>query len=713
MNNLLAQQSPGLRTTRLVKKLVFLGFVIGLITLIAFVWYLYKMKQAQNQLQAYQDHYNQIFTSFNLTMSEAQRDFQNLSHMSLEQVPDTSTTWAGPLVELAVKLVDTQAEDINGYQKSLDTNITDILDMRQCLIDNHIKIRDNHLQRNKNYEQLQHLLHQMHEKVSMHMGQHRLRHALMIRDFLDDSDKSIDNSVFIVDHMRDVISQPGLYLEFEELNTYLDRLFRSRDLAEIADLKDNRISSVISRIHGDPYLRAMDNDGHLDQQIHAFENLLFGQTFHNRTGLQSFDIIPDSFFDLSRKQVDLTEQRHQIHTSIEQCFATLLRIQTDIALQTRVSASGVWDDFQSVGQRIFLQTSIVLSSCWILFFVVGMLIQRSIRQQLIQQSQTHDQLKELVQQHTRDKEESQRLYQTLLQSHRLESIGQLAAGIAKEINTPSQYVTDNSQFLKTAYASLSKLQSFYDQLLSQARLQRDMMPYVQAIDTAIQELDAEFLWDEVPHAIDQTIEGIHRVSGIVTSMQQFATTGHGEKLAVNLNKSIDNVLNITRNKWKYQARIKLDLDEKLPLLMVHSSEINQALLNLVINAAQSIAAKQKHDTLHEGLITISTKVHDGEVELRITDTGVGIPKENHQRIFDPFFTTNLDDRCAGQGLTLVHNCIVEMHHGRIQVESQVGQGATFILYLPLVTEEEDAESYETSSDSGDAGATLATDKHGG
>ncbi|MAX26392.1 MAG: hypothetical protein CMJ19_18015 [Phycisphaeraceae bacterium] len=696
MNQLLSQRSPVLRTTRLVRRLVLLGFVIGLITLLAFVWYLYQMKQAQNQLQTYQDHYNQIFTSFNLTMSEAQRDFQTLSHLAIQDVPVSTASWANQLMEMAVKLVDTQAQDVNGYQKSLDKNITEMLDKRQILIDNHNKIRDNYVQRNQKFNRLQQLLHQMDEKINKEQGVERLKHALIIRDYLQAPNKTVDQSVVIVDHLRDMVSQPGLYLEFEELRSYLDRLYRSQDIAEIADLKDNRISSVISRIHNDPYMQNLDQDDKFKEQFNQFESLLYGQTFQNRSDLQSFDIIPGSLFDLSCKQVQLTRQRHQIQASIEQCFVTLLRIQTDIALQTRVSASEVWDDFQAVGQRIFVRTSIVLSSFWTLFFVVGILIQRNIRQQVAQQAQTHQQLKDLVEQHARDKEESQRLYQTLLQSHRLESIGQLASGIAKEINTPSQYVSDNSAFLKNAYASLGKLQTYYDQLLTQSRLQRDMMPYVQAIDTAIKELDAEFLWDEVPHAIDQTIEGIHRVSSIVSSMQQFAATGNGEKLSVNLNKSIDNVLNITRSKWKYQAKIKLDLDQNMPMIMVHPSEINQALLNLIINAAQSIAAKQKHDTLHEGQITISTKVLPGEIELKISDTGIGIPEENHQRIFDPFFTTHLEQRSTGQGLTVVHNCIVEIHGGRIEVQSKVGQGATFILHIPM-TMTDDQEPSQASS----------------
>ncbi|MFG0249596.1 MAG: sensor histidine kinase [Phycisphaeraceae bacterium JB051] len=689
MNEMLSQRSPVLRTTRLVKQLVLLGFIIGLITLGAFVWYLYQMKQAQNQLQTYQDHYNQIFTSFNLTMSEAQRDFQSLSHLARHEVPVASATWANPLVELAVKLVDTQAKDVNGYQKTLNQNITQMLDKRQILIENHFKIRDNYALKEQKFAELQQLLHQMDEKLNRELGVERLKHAIMIRAYLRQPGKTIDQAVAIVDHMRDMVAQPGLYLEFEELRSYLDRLHRSQDIAEIADLKDNRISSVISRIHNDPSLHTT---GDSDEQFHQFEQLLYGQSFHNRMELQSFDIIPGSLFDLSRQQVILTRQRHDIHASIEQCFATLLRIQTDIALQTRVSATEVWDDFQSVGHRIFVQTSIVLSSCWALFFVVGMLIQRSIRQQIAQQVQTHQQLKDLVAQHDRDKEESQRLYQTLLQSHRLESIGQLASGIAREINTPSQYVTDNSEFLKTACQSLGTLQTHYDQLLKQARLQREMMPFVQAVESAIRELDAEFLWKEVPHAIDQTLEGIHRVSSIVTSMQQFAASGSGEKLSVNLNKSIDNVLNITRSKWKYQAKIKLDLDQNMPMVLVYASEINQALLNLIVNAAQSIAAKQKRDTLHEGQITISTKVHPGEIECRISDTGIGIPQEDQQRIFDPFFTTQLDERCTGQGLTVVHNCIVEMHGGSIEVESEVGRGATFILHIPIVVDDKPQES---------------------
>ncbi|MEM5786892.1 MAG: ATP-binding protein, partial [Syntrophobacteraceae bacterium] len=257
---------------------------------------------------------------------------------------------------------------------------------------------------------------------------------------------------------------------------------------------------------------------------------------------------------------------------------------------------------------------------------------------------------------------------------KLESIGQLAAGIAHEINTPAQYVGDNLRFLLEAFSELTKYHDEARSILQRLALQSNDRSMAESMKTAADPDELEYLGQEIPRAIQQSLEGIVRITGIVKAMREFSHPGNDEKSNLDLNKAIDSTITVARNEWKYFAEMVTELDPLLPLVPCLPGEFNQVILNLIINAAQAISEKQnKSGNRQKGTITVSTRLFDSNtVEIRIADTGTGIPKAIRSRIFDPFFTTKEVGKGTGQGLAISRSVIVDKHGGTIDLESQVG-----------------------------------------
>jgi PAS domain S-box-containing protein len=275
----------------------------------------------------------------------------------------------------------------------------------------------------------------------------------------------------------------------------------------------------------------------------------------------------------------------------------------------------------------------------------------------------------------------------LAQSQKLESIGQLAAGIAHEINTPIQYVGDNTRFLKDAFKDLSDLLEQYQGLLKAGKAGAVDSALWDQVENVCREIDLEYLVTEIPAAINQSLDGVDRVAKIVGAMKEFSHPGTVEKQAVDLNKAIESTVTVARNEWKYVADVVLDLDPFLPLVPCRPDELNQVFLNIIINAAHAIAEKQGREPSEKGTITVKTRKNGSGVEIFISDTGGGIPEGIRSRIFDPFFTTKEVGKGTGQGLAISHSVIVEKHGGTINFETALGQGTTFIIHLPGETSE--------------------------
>ena len=275
----------------------------------------------------------------------------------------------------------------------------------------------------------------------------------------------------------------------------------------------------------------------------------------------------------------------------------------------------------------------------------------------------------------RDMTEMTTLQRQLLQAQKLEAIGQLAAGIAHEINTPMQYVQNNVTFFGQAFSDALPL--FHE--LQKARRQREAVD----ISQLLEDLDLTFLLEEIPHALRETHEGIDRVVKIVSAMKAFSHPGSSSKCLTDINKALENTLTVCRNEYKYVAEVECSFDPELPLVPCFPDQLNQAMLNLIINAAHAIEATGASLPDNPGRITISTRREGTWAEIRIADSGSGIPEAIQPLIFDPFFTTKEVGKGTGQGLTIVHDVIAQKHGGTIDFLTREQVGTTFIIRLPL------------------------------
>jgi len=276
-----------------------------------------------------------------------------------------------------------------------------------------------------------------------------------------------------------------------------------------------------------------------------------------------------------------------------------------------------------------------------------------------------------------------RLERELNQAQKLESVGRLAAGIAHEINTPVQYVGDNIEFLQIAYGTLIDVAKIFQRLVEHGRARPIPPGLLAEADGLAGSANIDYLAEQVPRAIEQSIEGIGRISTIVQAMKEFSHPGIAEKMDVDLNQCIRSTATVSRNEWKYVADLELELDDALPQVPCLPGEFNQAILNIIVNAAHAIGDVVGSGAEHKGKITISTRRDGAWAEVRIADTGTGIPEEIRARIFDPFFTTKEVGRGTGQGLAIARSVIVDKHGGTISVESEAGQGSVFTIRLPI------------------------------
>ncbi|HEX5445738.1 MAG TPA: ATP-binding protein, partial [Pirellulales bacterium] len=195
--------------------------------------------------------------------------------------------------------------------------------------------------------------------------------------------------------------------------------------------------------------------------------------------------------------------------------------------------------------------------------------------------------------------------------------------------------------------------------------------------------DLDYLVEEIPKAIEQSLEGVERVAGIVRAMKEFAHPGTPEKTPVDLNRAIQSTITVARNEWKYVADVVTELDHDLPPVPCLPGEINQVVLNLVVNSAHAIGDMVAAGRMARGEIRVSTRL-DGEwTEIRVADNGAGIPLEIHSKIFDPFFSTKGVGKGTGQGLAIAHSVVRDKHGGEIRFESETGKGTTFIIRLPM------------------------------
>jgi PAS domain S-box-containing protein len=269
----------------------------------------------------------------------------------------------------------------------------------------------------------------------------------------------------------------------------------------------------------------------------------------------------------------------------------------------------------------------------------------------------------------------------LRQAQKLEAVGQLAAGIAHEINTPTQYISDNVRFLEEAFNSLCEILKEEGGLLEEATRDTALAGRAAGILQKIQAEDLDYLLSEVPKALEQSLEGLTRVSSIVKAMKIFSHPGAEGRMVVDLNQAVENTCLVARNEWKYVSDLETDLDPALPKISCFPGEVNQMILNLVINAAHAIEAVVGSSGA-KGMIRVRTRLVGRNALLEVGDTGSGIPANIRDKVFLPFFTTKAVGKGTGQGLAIVHSVVVK-HGGTVTFESEEGKGTTFSVRLPV------------------------------
>ena len=280
-------------------------------------------------------------------------------------------------------------------------------------------------------------------------------------------------------------------------------------------------------------------------------------------------------------------------------------------------------------------------------------------------------------------QDKQRMEKELAQAQKMKAIGQLAAGIAHEINTPTQYIGDNTRFLQDAFADISALLGAYDRLLQAVQKDAVTNELLDEVEAKLRSADLDYLSTEIPQAIQQSLEGVEHVANIVGAMQEFSHPDAGRKQAADLNHAIEGAITLCRNEWKYVAEVVTDFDPSLPPVCCLPSDINRVVLNLVVNAAHATAEASHDGADGKRTITVRTRRDGPWAEIRVEDAGTGIPEEIRGCVFDPFFTTKEVGRGTGQGLAIAHAIVVEKHGGTIHFETEVGRGTSFIVRLPI------------------------------
>ncbi|MFZ0799643.1 MAG: CHASE domain-containing protein [Terriglobales bacterium] len=280
-----------------------------------------------------------------------------------------------------------------------------------------------------------------------------------------------------------------------------------------------------------------------------------------------------------------------------------------------------------------------------------------------------------------DVTERNRLEIDLRHAQKLEAVGSLAAGIAHEINTPIQFVGDNTRFLRDAFADLTEILEKYHHLRDAAASGGAGQELAEEVARAEKAADIDYVVTEIPKAIEQSLDGVMRVATLVRAMKVFAHPDRKEKAATDINEALLSTLTVARNELKYVANVETELGD-LPMVVCNIGELNQVFLNLLVNAAHAIGAAKK-GTDEKGLIRVRTSLEEGAVLISIADTGSGIPEDIRDKVFDPFFTTKESGKGTGQGLAIARSVVVDRHGGRLTFASEVGKGTTFYVHLPL------------------------------
>lgn len=275
----------------------------------------------------------------------------------------------------------------------------------------------------------------------------------------------------------------------------------------------------------------------------------------------------------------------------------------------------------------------------------------------------------------------------LIHAHKMESIGHLAAGVAHEINTPTQYIGDNLRFLETAYGRLEQVLVCYDQLFYANKNGQRVDEHLDTLQSMREKFRLTALRQEIPCAIDEAVDGIQRVNEIIRAMRDYAHPGILGVAQSDINQVIERSVTVSRSEWKYVADMNLDFAKDLPTISCNPGEIGQVILNLLINASHAIKAR---GAIERGQISVATRLaNDHQISISISDSGMGIPAGVQPRIFEEFFTTKELGVGTGMGLAIAQR-VIKSHKGTISFTTEENVGTTFTILLPVAQFDEAA-----------------------
>ena len=315
------------------------------------------------------------------------------------------------------------------------------------------------------------------------------------------------------------------------------------------------------------------------------------------------------------------------------------------------------------------------------------LLQATVRD-ITERKQAEEGIETAYEQLEQSNMELKEMQSQMVQNEKLASIGQLAAGVAHEMNTPVGFVASNFQTLESYVKKFTDLLKMHDELagIIETTEKTELLDKANVISQSRDDMKIDFMLEDLQELFDDSKEGLGRITDIIQNLRDFSRIDQPGSLdEFNINDGIESTLVVANNEIKYDADIKMDLS-KVPPVFCHSSQINQVFLNILLNASQAIKSKKKDD---KGTITIRTYPMDDQVVCEIFDNGCGIAPENLSKIFDPFFTTKVVGEGTGLGLSVSYDIIVNKHKGELLADSTVGEGTTFTIKLPIGTKEND------------------------